>query len=60
VLLPAPDEGPALMIYQEAGQFRGCGLRGCSGKVFAGKPLLGDSKTGRAFCLENMQNAVFA
>jgi hypothetical protein len=24
VLLPAPDEGPALTIYQEAGQF--CGV----------------------------------
>jgi hypothetical protein len=60
VLLPAPDEGPALTIYQEAGQFSGGGLRDCSDRVFAEKPLLCDSKTGRVFCPSNMQNAIFA
>jgi hypothetical protein len=60
VLLPAPDEGPALTIYQEAGQFMGGELRDCSDKVFPEKPLMCDSKTGRLLCTENMQNAVFA
>jgi hypothetical protein len=34
VLLPAPDERPALKVYQEAGQFLGCGLRICFETVF--------------------------
>jgi hypothetical protein len=50
VLLPAPDERPALTNYQEAGQFWGGGLRGCSDRVFAGNPLGYDSKTGRVIC----------
>jgi hypothetical protein len=51
VLLPAPDERPALMIYQEAGQFLGGGIRHCLETVFAEKRQMSDSKTGRVFCL---------
>jgi hypothetical protein len=51
VLLPAPDERPALRIYQEAGQFLGFCLSGWPKTVFGQKRLAGDSKTGTAICL---------
>jgi hypothetical protein len=51
VLLPAPDERPALTIYQEAGQFLGVFLSGWSKTVFGPKWLASDSKTGKAICL---------
>jgi hypothetical protein len=60
VLLPAPDERPALMIYQEAGQFLGGRLRRWLQTVFGRKRLGRDSKTGRGFCLEIMQKLDFA
>jgi hypothetical protein len=60
VLLPAPDEGPALTIYQEAGQFSAGGLKDWLERVFGEKWATRDSKTGRAFCPEIMQNRLFA
>jgi hypothetical protein len=60
VLLPAPDERPALMIYQEAGQFLGGELRCCLEIALVRKRQMGDSKTGRHFCLFIMQNQQFA
>jgi hypothetical protein len=51
VLLPAPDEGPALTIYQEAGQFLDDQLTDCSESIFDQKAASGDSKTGRGICL---------
>jgi hypothetical protein len=60
VLLPAPDERPALTNYQEAGQFPGGWLRGWQKMVFGEKPDLSDSKTGRCFCPQFMQNRLFA
>jgi hypothetical protein len=60
VLLPAPDEGPALTNYQEAGQFWGDWPSHCLKKKFAEKPVRSDSKTGRVFCTQIMQNWLFA
>jgi hypothetical protein len=60
VLLPAPDEGPALTNYQEAGQLPGGWLRLWVEMVFGEKSRGGDSKTGRAICSKNKQNRVFA
>src|SRR5690349_22432384 len=60
VLLPAPDGGPALTIYQEAGQFPGGRLRGWQDRIFGENGRRHDSKTGRVFCLVIMQNPVFA
>jgi hypothetical protein len=60
VLLPAPDERPALTIYQEAGQFLGVCISGWFKTVFGQKRLGDDSKTGRGVCLVIMQNRVFA
>jgi hypothetical protein len=60
VLLPTPNERPALTIYQEAGHFLGGGLRVWQSMVFGEKWRPSDSKTGRAFCLEIMQNSDFA
>jgi hypothetical protein len=56
VLLPAPDEGPALTNYQEAGQLPGGWLRLWTEMVFGEKSRGSDSKTGRPVCLKNMQN----
>jgi hypothetical protein len=60
VLLPAPDERPALTNYQEAGQFLGGWLRGWQKMVFGEKSAVGDSKTGNRFCLRFVQNRRFA
>jgi hypothetical protein len=60
VLLPAPDEGPALTIYQEAGQFCGGLTSLCLKKEFGARRPWGDSKTGRAVCSQIMQKPVFA
>jgi hypothetical protein len=60
VLLPAPDERPALTSYQEAGQFLGGCLTGWWKRVFCGKAMRDDSKTGRVFCPKTMQNSFFA
>jgi hypothetical protein len=60
VLLPAPDERPALRIYQEAGQFLGGLLSVWCTMVFIEKPVFCDSKTGSHFCSEIMQNRFFA
>jgi len=60
VLLPAPDERPALTIYQEAGQFLGGWLRGWQKMIFAEKPPVRDSKTGSLLCPKIMQNRIFA
>jgi hypothetical protein len=51
VLLPAPDEGPALTNYQEAGQLLGVCTSHCSRSVFGEFRGLDDSKIGRVFCL---------
>jgi hypothetical protein len=60
VLLPAPGNGPALTRYQEAGQVPGGWLSHWRGVFFGKKTPFSDSKTGRAICLQNMQNAAFA
>jgi len=60
VLLPAPDERPALTNYQEAGQFLGGGLSNCKKRIFGKKPMWDDSKTGRGFCPEIVQKTFFA
>jgi hypothetical protein len=60
VLLPAPDERPALRIYQEAGQFLGGGLRYWPETLSCQIWRVSDSKTGRGFCLEFMQMSDFA
>jgi hypothetical protein len=60
VLLPAPDERPALTNYQEAGQLLGGRLRGWQDIVFDEKSAMHDSKTGRLFCPEIMQKPFFA
>src|SRR5579859_1759467 len=60
VLLPAPDERPALTNYQEAGQFLGGRLRGWRETVFTGERQKSDSKTGRVICPEIMQIRIFA
>jgi hypothetical protein len=58
---PIPKEGgPALTIYQEAGQLPGDSLRHWKQWCFDRKSAAHDSKTGRGICLENKQKPVFA
>jgi hypothetical protein len=60
VLLPVPDEGPALTNYQEAGQLPGVGLSLWVEMIFGEKSGSSDSKTGRYFCIVNRQKLFFA
>jgi hypothetical protein len=58
---PIPKEGgPALTIYQEAGQLPGGDLRRWKKWCFCRKWAANDSKTGSGICLKNKQKIAFA